>query len=77
MTGCMLLRGKYYFRFAEAWKQFKVTATVQDAANEDPNNLPQDQLYLILVSENGGRPLEHVQMYTFEAAKSIILQVRY
>lgn len=57
---------------AKAWRQYKKTS--KDAENDDPTDLPNDQLFLILITENGGQPLEDVLMGTFEEAKSIILQ---
>lgn len=73
---CMLVRGEYYLPFAKAWKHFKKTG--RDAENEDPSELlPKDQLFLILVCENGGKPLDTVPIYSLEEAKSIILQVQF
>eukprot|EP00892_Ulva_mutabilis_P006326 jgi/Ulvmu1/4065/UM019_0043.1 len=73
VMGCMLLRGEYYKPFAKAWKKFKATAP--DAENDDPTDLPKDQLYLVLVSENGGQALEDVLLHSFDEARSIMLQV--
>lgn len=69
----MLLKGEYYQPLEKAWKHFK--ATSDDAENDDPTELPTDQLFLILLSENGGQTLEDVLMSSFEQAKSIMLQV--
>lgn len=45
--------------------------------NDDPSEvLPDDQLYLVLVSSNGGADLEATQLTSFAQAKSMLLQVR-
>lgn len=69
----MLVRGEYYVPFANAWHEFKELSC--DAENEDPTHLPEDQLFLILISEHGGQTLEDTIFSSFEEAKSVMLQV--
>ena len=75
MHCCAVVRGAYPPQLAAAWRAFDDGPN--NCENDNPMELlPDDQLYLVMVSSDGGRDLEKSDVPSFAAAKSMLCQVR-
>ena len=74
MLKCWLVIGKYPEFLINLWNDFD--AQGEGSENDSPEMFTEDQLFIVLELENGGRSLEAFTFNSAEQSFSIFVQVR-
>lgn len=72
VQGIRCVRGKYPERLIDLWELFDED---KGSENDHPSIFQDDQLYIILELEHGGRDLESYQFISAEQSYAIFMQV--